>query len=87
MMQNLTPAMVDKADEMVGAIEEAIRYLEGAVEALKSTKDGAVDGYAEELNDIIRYLKDEKEPYDNILAEDYRQEIEGLTRDYWRMVL
>ncbi len=87
MMQNLRPAMVDKADEIVGALEDAISCLEGAVEALKSTKDGTLDVYAEDLNDVIRYLKDEKEPYDNILAEDYRQEIEGLTRDYWRMVL
>ena len=86
-MVTLTHKQVDKADEMVGAYEEAISYLESAIESLKSTKDSEAEGFAEELSDVIRYIKDDKEQYDAILAEDYRQEIEELTRDYWRSVI
>ena len=87
MRSTLTPKMVDHAEDMCDAIEEAIHCLEGAIEALKGSKDGTLIGYADDLSGYLDDLKDENEPYEAILTQNYEEEQEALLRDYWRSVV
>ena len=72
-------------DDLLQASEEALRSIEGAMETLRGYWE--LDNVFESLGDAYDELKELFDQYDAIAAEEYRQEIEGLTRDYYRSVI
>ncbi len=84
---NLTYKEVDKAETMSSAYDEAISYLKSAIELLNGTGDSTAKEFADALDDIKGEIDDDKEPYDRICEAAYQQEIDELTRDYWRSVI
>ncbi len=83
----LTYEMVEHAEDMSSAYDEAMSSIRSAIEALKSVKDGTASDFADALADILSDMKDDNEKYDEILAESDRQENEAMLRDYWRAVI
>lgn len=72
-------------DDLYEASEDALSSIASAMEALKGYWE--LDHIFEALGDVYDDLKQSFDEYDAIAAEEQRKEIEGLTRDYWRMVL
>ena len=84
---NLTYEQVDKAETMSGAYDEALSSLRSAIESLRGTGDATAKELADGIDDIISEIENDKEPYDRICDAAYQQEIDELTRDYWRSVI
>ena len=72
-------------DDLYEASEEALSSIAAAMETLRGYWE--LDHIFEALGDAYDDLKQSFDEYDAIAAEEQRKEIEGLTRDYWRMVL
>lgn len=83
----LTYEMVEHAEDMSSAYDEAMSSIRSAIEVLKSVKDGTASDFVDALADILSDMKDDNEQYDEILAESDRQENEAMLRDYWRAVI
>ena len=84
---NLTYEQVDKAETMSSAYDEVIGYLKSVIELLKGTDDSTAKELADAIDDIKHEIEDDKEPYDRICDAAYQQEIDELTKDYWRSVI
>lgn len=72
-------------DDLYQASEEALSSIAAAMEALKGYWE--LDHIFEALGDAYDDLKALNDEYDAIASKEYADEIAGLTRDYWRMVL
>ena len=83
----LTHEQVDKAEVMSGAYDEAYDCLKTAVELLRGTDDPTAKEIADGLDDLMIEIDSDREQYDSICNAAYQQEIEEMTRDYWRAVL
>ena len=72
-------------DDLYGASEEALDSITAAMETLRGFWE--LDHIFDALGHIYDDLEEMYNEYEAIAAEEQRKEIEGLTRDYWRMVL
>lgn len=82
--QTKKPIIADN-DDLYGASEDALASIAEAMEALRGYWE--LDHIFEELGHVYSELEEKYNEYENIAAEQWRKEEEGLTRDYWRMVL
>lgn len=83
----LTHAMVDHAEDMSSAYDEAMSSIRNAIDVLKSVKDCTAGEFADALTEILSEMEDDNEQFEAILSESDRQENEALLRDYWRAVI
>lgn len=82
--QTKKPITADN-DDLYGASEEALDSIASAMEALRGYWE--LDHIFEALGCVYDDLKDLFDGYEAIAAEEQREEIEALTRDYYRSVL
>lgn len=82
--QTKKPITADN-DDLYGASEEALDSIASAMEALRGYWE--LDHIFETLGCVYDDLKDLFDGYEAIAAEEQREEIEALTRDYYRSVL
>lgn len=82
--QTKKPIVADN-DDLYAASDEALGSIASAMEALRGYWE--LDHIFDALGSAYDDLKDMHDQYDAVAAEEQRQEIEGLTRQYWRDVL
>ena len=82
--QTKKPITADN-DDRLEATEEALLSVSAALEALRGLWE--YDHIFELLDDAFDQLEAEYNVCENIASEEYRKEIEGLTRDYYRSVI
>ena len=79
--QTKKPITADN-DDLYGASEEALDSIASAMEALRGYWE--LDHIFDSLGGVYDDLKVMYDEYDAIASEEQRNEIEGLTRQYWR---
>ena len=76
------PDMDAKYDMMSDAMDS----IKSAISSLED-KSGYFENVIDILNDALREMEPEYEQIEAEFDYEYRKEIEGLTRDYYRMVM
>ena len=82
--QTKKPITADN-DDLYEASEEALDSIASAMEALRGYWE--LDHIFDALGGVYDDLKDLFDEYDAIAAEEQREEIAALTRDYYRSVM
>lgn len=72
---------MEKVEESINSLEEAISYLELAKDELKGLDE------EQELEDIIKSLTEQKEELEEELNEYWNKETKALNREYERGLL
>lgn len=72
-------------DDLYQASEDALGSIAAAMETLRGYWE--FDHIFETLGDTYDDLKNMYDEYDAIASKEYREEVEALTRDYYRSVI
>ena len=73
------------AADCLEAISDAISSLHDAMDAIRGY--GEFEQFFLALDDLVDDMARDRETYEAAEQAEYRAEIEGLTRDYWRAVI